>query len=163
MPRTGGATVAIQPETQYRECFEYLRQHNDLMWRTPSIVVTLDVVTLVSAFAAVDNREARTAVFVVAALLTLGVLYVFAAHRHFSQVFQRSLTAMERAHAAHLIHRSGKPDPEGSYWHSGPRPWWYQFSAFELFFVILMVIWVGMVAVAVLNQLGWFDLAGAKS
>ena len=77
---------------QYRECYEYLRQHDRVIWQIPSIVATINGVLIVVAFRYIQDLVVREVLIGVGMVLTIALSHANVKHRYFAIIGQQSLT-----------------------------------------------------------------------
>jgi len=132
---------------QYRECYESLRQHDRLIWQTPTIAVAIAGGLGVAAFEYVTDPCAQGCLFMFGAILTACLLYAVIKHRYFSGIEQETLCKIEKTMGTKLIMRTTKPQEKSDYWHTEKPKWFQKRSAHKVLIggmILLFVIFLAL-------------------
>jgi len=102
----------IKPDilmAQYREAYEYLRQHSRFMWQVHSLAVVISGGLIVASFAylkEVDLWWVRDLVLLIAGTVTLSLLLAMKKHRYFSDSEAHTLSRLEDALKTKRVQRT---------------------------------------------------------
>ena len=164
--------------TQYKECYEYLRQHSRFIWQVPSIAAVISGGLVITTFAYVPRELlwVQEIVLLVAVILNWALLIAVKKHRYFSDSEAATLSRIEDALKTKRIQRptlvSDDVPPEGGsvepqYWNI-QTPEDEKLSGFEKFFRrrhadrwlgISMLVLSGLITMAlILNPLLYYLL-----
>jgi hypothetical protein len=102
----------IKPDilmAQYREAYEYLRQHSRFMWQVHSLAVVISGGLIVASFAYLKEADlwwVRDLVLLIAGTVTLSLLLAMKKHRYFSDSEVHTLSRLEDALKTKRIQRT---------------------------------------------------------
>ena len=122
----------IKPDVllaQYREAYEYLRQHSRFMWQVHSLAVAISAGLIIAAFKATSLELwwVRDLVLAIALAVTVSLLWAMKKHRYFADSEAWTLSRLEDALGTKRVQRTtqieddapkkdnSKPKPE-DYW-----------------------------------------------
>jgi len=94
---------------QYREVYEYLRQHSRFMWQVHSLAVVISGGLIVASFAYIKEADlwwVRDAVLVIAGVVTTSLLLAMKKHRYFSDSEAWTLSSLEDALGTKRVQRT---------------------------------------------------------
>jgi hypothetical protein len=101
--------MEIKPEAQYREVYESWRQHDRLIWQTPSIIVVVAGALVGASFALGIPWWAREFIIGFAFILSSVLTFALIKHRYFIDIEQANLLYLEKNYAIKSIQRMSRP------------------------------------------------------
>lgn len=126
--------MRITPEDQYRESYECWRQHDRLIWQTPSIIVVVAGALVGASFALEVPWWAREFIIGFALILSLVLTFALIKHRYFIDLEQATLTSLEKKYAIKRLQRMSKPSGNKREYHEVKDATWFEnLSAHRIF------------------------------
>ena len=103
---------------QYRECYEYLRQHSRFMWQVPSTASAISGGLIIAAFAVIprDLWMVRELIWLIAGALLWSLFLAMKKHRYFADVEAETLAKLEDALQTKHMQRPTKVSDDSSHW-----------------------------------------------
>ena len=80
---------------QYKEAYEYLRQHSRFMWQVHSLATVISGGLIVASFAYVDLWWVRDFVLAIASVVTISLFIAMKKHRYFANSEVWTLSHLE--------------------------------------------------------------------
>jgi hypothetical protein len=131
--------------TQYEQTYNSLRNHDNLLWQTPSVAAAINSGILLVAFRFITDPFVRSGLIFVGVLLTMSLALALVKHRYFMKIETESLEKIENNVDTKHIQRQTSPEKKNDYWISR-RPG----NAFEALSASRGLIWGMFISVLVL-------------
>ncbi|MBN1367526.1 MAG: hypothetical protein JW967_06345 [Dehalococcoidales bacterium] len=101
--------IRISPEVQYQQEYESWRQHDRFIWQMPSIIITVAIAAIVTAWAVEMPWQVRECIILASFILTSAMFLTLNKHRYFIDLEQLTLLNMEAKYAELCIQRLTDP------------------------------------------------------
>lgn len=128
---------------QYEQAFSYLREHDKLLWQTPSVAAAINGGILFATFRIVDRTIVQGSLLLIAILLTSSLTIALIKHRYFMKVEAQTIQSIEEYFEAPSIQRGTYPDEDRDYWFSKEPEGFARLSA-SVYLIWGMVLSVGV-------------------
>ena len=143
---------------QYRECYEYLRQHDRFIWQAPSITVVING-ALLASFAYIPENLwwVREIILLIAAITTFSLFIAAKKHRYFSELEQGTLFAIENElqikHTQRTTFPADNPNSAQYWYEKTPRDWSERRRAVPLLVKSILIMFVLVVIALIMNPM----------